>query len=103
MDAVARNPNARALLVLGNSINRIDETGIDKVRSLITDLKAANCKLMFSGLKKPVREAMERAGLLDEIGYQNIFPSKGLALEALRRSKAPVAETVQSLPKQPES
>ena len=95
MDAVARNPNARALLVLGNSINRIDETGIDKVGSLITDLKAANCKLMFSGLKKPVREAMERAGLLDEIGLQNIFPSKGLALDALRRSKAPVAETVQ--------
>jgi sulfate permease, SulP family len=88
MEAVARNPNARALLVLGNSINRVDETGIDKVRSLITDLKAANCTLMFSGLKKPVREAMERAGLLDEIGPENIFPSKGLALEVLRRSKA---------------
>jgi sulfate permease, SulP family len=95
MDAVARNPNARALLVLGNSINRIDETGIDKVRSLITDLKAANCTLMFSGLKKPVREAMERAGLVDEIGRQNIFPSKGLALEGLRRSKAPVAEDIE--------
>ncbi len=101
MDAAARNPNARALLVLGNSINRIDETGIDKVRSLITDLKAANCTLMFSGLKKPVREAMERAGLLDEIGLQNIFPSKGLALEVLGRSKAPVAETVQPISNPP--
>ncbi|MGM0476639.1 MAG: SulP family inorganic anion transporter, partial [Pseudomonadota bacterium] len=48
MDAVARNPNARAVLVLGNSINRIDASGVDKVRSLIGDLKAANCKLMFS-------------------------------------------------------
>lgn len=101
MDAVARNPNARALLVLGNSINRIDETGIDKVRSLITDLKAANCKLMFSGLKMPVRDAMERAGLLDEIGRENIFPSKGLALETLRHGKAPVAEHVQPISNEP--
>jgi SulP family sulfate permease len=85
MDAVAHNPQARAVLILGNSINRIDETGIDKVRSLITDLKAANCMLTFSGLKKPVREAIERAGLLDEIGRENIFPGKGQALETLRR------------------
>jgi sulfate permease, SulP family len=100
---VARNPNARALLVLGNSINRIDETGIDKVRSLITDLKAANCTLMFSGLKKPVREAMERAGLLDEIGHENVFSSKTPALEVLRRSRAPMAEAVQPIADQPAS
>lgn len=89
MDAVARNPKARALLVLGNSINRIDETGIDKLRSLLTDLKAADCVLMFSGLKKPVREAVERAGLLEEIGPENLFSGKALALETLqRRSEA---------------
>ena len=94
MDAVARNPNARAVLVLGNSINRIDASGVDKVRALIGDLKAANCTLMFSGLKKPVREAMARAGLLDELGPENVFPSKGEALEVLRRTPAPRAEHV---------
>ncbi|WP_019558135.1 SulP family inorganic anion transporter [Thioalkalivibrio sp. ALE12] len=85
MDAVARNPNARAVLVLGNSINRIDASGVDKVRALIGDLAAADCKLMFSGLKKPVREAMERAGLLDEIGRDNIFPNKRVALAELQQ------------------
>ncbi|MGM0477088.1 MAG: STAS domain-containing protein, partial [Pseudomonadota bacterium] len=69
---------------LGNSINRIDASGVDKVRSLIGDLKAANCKLMFSGLKKPVREAMDRAGLLDEIGHENIFTNRNEALEKLQ-------------------
>jgi sulfate permease, SulP family len=98
MDAVARNPNARALLVLGNSINRIDASGIDKVRSLITDLKAAECTLMFSGLKKPVREAMERAGLMDELGPENIFPNKVVALETLRGRDAPAASRVQPIP-----
>lgn len=95
MDAVARNPNARAILVLGNSINRIDASGIDKVRSLLTDLKAADCTLMFSSLKKPVRETMERAGLFDEIGRENIFPNKGVALEILRRKDAPRAAHVE--------
>lgn len=85
MDAVARNPNARAVLVLGNSINRIDASGVDKVRALIGDLAAADCRLMFSGLKKPVREAMERAGLLDEIGRENIFPNKQIALAELQQ------------------
>jgi sulfate permease, SulP family len=98
MDAVARNPNARAVLVLGNSINRIDASGVDKVRALIGDLKAANCTLMFSGLKKPVREAMARAGLLDELGPENVFPSKGVALEVLRRTPAPRAEHVDPVP-----
>ncbi|MGM0554170.1 MAG: SulP family inorganic anion transporter [Pseudomonadota bacterium] len=85
MDAVARNPNARAVLILGNSINRIDASGVEKVRALIGDLAAADCKLMFSGLKKPVREAMDRAGLLDEIGHENIFPNKGVALAELQQ------------------
>lgn len=98
MDAVAKNPNARAVLVIGTSINRIDASGIDKVRSLLTDLKAADCTLMFSGLKKQVREAMERAGLLDEIGRENVFPNKSLALEILRRKEAPKAARVEPMP-----
>lgn len=83
METLARTPNARALLVLGNGINRIDSSGVEKVRSLIDDLRAAGCTLMFCGLKKPVREKMERAGLLDAIGPDNVFPSKAVALEAL--------------------
>jgi len=85
MDAIARNPNARAVLVLGDSINRIDASGVDKARALIGDLKAADCKLMFSGLKKPVREAMERAGLIDDIGRENVFANKRVALAELQQ------------------
>ncbi|SEK78568.1 SulP family inorganic anion transporter [Ectothiorhodospira marina] len=84
MDALARNPNARALLVVGNSLNRIDASGIDKIRSLITDLQAADCTLMFSGLKPGVLKYMKRAGLLDEIGEKNIFGSYREALETLQ-------------------
>ncbi|MFP4160968.1 MAG: SulP family inorganic anion transporter [Ectothiorhodospira sp.] len=88
MDAIARHPEARALLVMGHSLNRIDASGIDRIRGLITDLKAAECTLMFSGLKGPVGASMERAGLLDEIGRENVFPSFREALAHLRHEEA---------------
>ncbi|ANB02071.1 STAS domain-containing protein [Ectothiorhodospira sp. BSL-9] len=70
--------------LIGNSLNRIDASGIDKIRSLISDLQAANCTLMFSGLKPGVLKYMKRAGLLEDIGEENIFSSYRKALETLQ-------------------
>lgn len=81
--ALSQFPNARALLVIGNGINRIDATGEEKLRVLARDLRAAGVTLMLAGLKKPVREALARAGLDQIIGLENIFSSKDIALRAL--------------------
>lgn len=83
LKALSQFPQARALLVLGNSINRIDATGEEKLRALTKDLKAAGVTLMLAGLKRPVREALDRAGLDKEIGAENIFPSKDIAIRTL--------------------
>ncbi len=83
MRAISQYPKARAVLVLGNSINRVDATGEEKLRALAMDLRAAGVTLMLSGLKKQVREALQRAGLDEVIGRENIFPGKELALRAL--------------------
>lgn len=83
MRALAQFPKARAVLVIGNGINQIDASGEEKLRTLVTDLKAAGVTLMFSGLKKQVREALSRAGLDQVIGRENLFPSKDLALKVL--------------------
>ena len=85
MKSLAQFPQARAILVIGNGINRIDATGEEKLRSLTHDLASAGVTLMFSGLKKPVRETLIRAGLDDVIGAGNLFPSKNLALTTLAR------------------
>lgn len=89
IDAMAHYPDARGVLIIGNSINRIDASGVEKIRSMITDLKAANCRLMFSGLKKPVRDAMERAGLVDELGRENLFRNKSIAIRTLQEHGLP--------------
>lgn len=83
LKALSQFPQASVLLVLGNSINRIDATGEEKLRVLTKDLKAAGVTLMLAGLKKPVREALDRAGLDDEIGQENIFLSKDIAIRTL--------------------
>lgn len=81
--ALSQFPRARALLVVGHGINRIDATGEEKLRALTGDLRAAGVTLMLAGLKRPVREALEHAGLDREIGHENLFASKDTALEHL--------------------
>ena len=85
MKALAQFPRARAVLVIGNGINRIDATGEEKLRTLAKELKQADVSLMFSGLKKPVRDTLERAGLDEIIGRDNLFSNKDVALEEAAR------------------
>lgn len=83
MRALSQFPQANAILVIGNGINRIDATGEEKLRALVADLKSAGVTLMLSGLQKPVRDVLTRSGLEDVIGKDNVFSNKGAALAAL--------------------
>jgi SulP family sulfate permease len=69
--------------VIGDGINQVDATGEEKLRALTADLKMAGVTLSLSSLKKPVREALTRAGLDQVIGRENLFPNKDLALKTL--------------------
>ncbi|MFN2349021.1 MAG: SulP family inorganic anion transporter [Thioalkalivibrio sp.] len=88
LDALSRFPKAEALLVLGDSINRLDATGADKLRTLTEDLKKTGVKLMFSGLKRQVRRAFENAGLVEVLGEENLLNSKYQAVRALKERYA---------------
>jgi SulP family sulfate permease len=76
-------PNAQAILIIGQSINRVDATGEEKLRALTKDLKAAGVTLMLAGLKRQVREALERANLQEVIGEENIIGNKETALKIM--------------------
>ena len=85
MKAISQFPKARGLLIIANGINRVDASGEEQLRSLTVDLKRAGVTLMLSGLKKPVREALARAGLDAMIGHENLFSNKDLALRTIAR------------------
>jgi SulP family sulfate permease len=83
LKSLSEFPRARAILIIGQGINRIDATGEEKLRALTRDLQAAGVTLLLSGLKKPVVQALERANLEAVIGKENIISNKEAALRVL--------------------
>ena len=85
LKSLSEFPRARAILIIGQGINRVDASGEEKLRALARDLRAAGVTLMLAGLKRQVSEALERAKLQEVIGEENIFSSTESALRALER------------------
>ncbi|MEK7737408.1 MAG: SulP family inorganic anion transporter, partial [Pseudomonadota bacterium] len=88
LDAVAANPRARHLLVVGNGINEIDASGEEVTRHVVQRLRENGVTVAFSGLKKQVTDVMRATGLLECIGAQNLFATADQALEAIHAAAA---------------
>ncbi|MDR9437457.1 MAG: SulP family inorganic anion transporter [Thiohalophilus sp.] len=89
LEALSDFPRARAILVIGSSINEIDASGEEKVREIARRLKESDVQLMFSGLKHQVMQVMQSSGLVDELGEDVFFADKQTALKALETRFAP--------------
>jgi MFS superfamily sulfate permease-like transporter len=85
LEVLARYPEARGILVIGSGINEIDASGEDKVRELAQRLRQQGVTLMFSSLKTQVAAVFGRTGLLQQLGAENVFASKEMAVEEARR------------------
>ena len=88
MNALSYFPDAKAILVIGQGINRIDASGEEKLRSLAADLKAADVTLALAGLKKQILEALERADVDLVLGRENIFSNSGIAIREMQKRYA---------------
>ena len=83
LEAVAANPKARSLLVVGDGINEMDASGEEVVHHLIDRLRANGVNVVFAGLKKQVIDVMRATGLLQHLGEQNLFATPDAALEEI--------------------
>jgi sulfate permease, SulP family len=83
LEAVANNPKARALLIVGDGINELDASGEEVMHHVIHRLRDNGVHVVFSGLKKQVVDVMRATGLLDYLGEHNLFANYDLALEAI--------------------
>lgn len=79
------NPDITHILVKSSGINDIDASGAEMLFNLIERFRKNGITLTFSGLKKQVQEVMDRTGLSEEIGKENIFPNDRSALEEFHR------------------
>jgi SulP family sulfate permease len=78
------NPEIEYILVQSSGINEIDASGIEMLRNLLDRFKSSGIKLAFSGLKKQVSDVMDRTGLTDSIGQDNIFGTDSWAIDEIR-------------------
>ena len=83
LEAVANNPNAHYLLVVGDAINEVDASGEEVIHHLVQRLNAIGVVMLFAGLKKQVLDVMQATGLREEIGDQRFFATAEQALEKI--------------------
>jgi MFS superfamily sulfate permease-like transporter len=83
LEALADFPKAKAILIIGSSINELDASGEEKIREVGKQLQEAGVQIYFSGLKHQVLSIIQRTGLYHECGPEHFFSSKEKALETL--------------------
>lgn len=83
LEAVANNPGAPYLLVVGDGINELDASGEEVIRHMVERLNDIGVVMMFSGLKKQVFDVLQATGLYREIGPRRFFPTADNALERI--------------------
>ncbi len=78
---LSHDPDLRAILVVGDSINELDASGVEMLKNLLGRLQKSGITLAFSNLQEPVREVIDRTVLKKLIPPENIFASvrEGLA------------------------
>jgi SulP family sulfate permease len=89
MAGTGRSPEV--LIVRMRRVPTIDSTGINALRDMVRRSRREGTTVFLSGLVPDVREALERAGLLEDVGSDGVFVTYGEALEAAGARVAPGA------------
>ncbi len=83
LNAVAENPEAPYVLIVGDGINDMDASGEEVVHHLVERLNENGIVVLFAGMKKQVLDVMRATGLHDVIGEKRFFPNAEQALERI--------------------
>ena len=81
--AVQQSPTpVQWVVVAAEPVTDIDTTAADTLSLLLVELAEAEIRLAFAELKDPVKDQLERYGLMSEIGRSFFFPTIGSAVHA---------------------
>jgi SulP family sulfate permease len=81
-EAFTNLDNTHALILSMRGVPRIDTSGLQAMGRLLERLKAQGSLLMLAGTHPDVQQTLEKGGLLEEIGKDNIFWSADQAIVA---------------------
>ncbi len=77
----AADPPLQAIVIDAEAIQRLDTTAAEMLEDLVSELKAANIELLLARTHGPVRDMVDRIGLLESIGADHMFPSVRAAVD----------------------
>jgi len=77
----------KLLIIDGESINSIDSSGVYMLSDVIAKYKSMNIDIAFTGMKGPVRDVLEKSGIMKKISYQNCFLSIQEAVDAFEEGE----------------
>ena len=83
LETIASAPELRYLILDANGINRIDASGEQALRNVVERLREVGLDLYFTRAKRQLTDALERSGLMEQIGRDHFFRWNQHALEFL--------------------
>lgn len=88
--AISTNPGDETSVVLDmEGIGSIDTTAVDHLAELITELAGDGIVVSLARANTPVLGLLDRAGLIDRLGPDRVFPTINAAVEDHRRRTTP--------------
>jgi SulP family sulfate permease len=92
LNAVADNPEAPYVLIVGDGINDMDASGEEVIHHLVDRLNGNGIVVLFADMKRQVIDVMRATGLYEKIGQRRFYSSADLALEAIHSRAEYVGE-----------
>ena len=83
LEAVAGNPEAPYLLIVGDGINELDASGEEVIHHIVERMRSNGVVVLFAGLKKQVLDVMRATGLYATIGEKGFYATAERALEKI--------------------
>ena len=77
----------KGIVLNAESINRIDSSAMHALSDLVDDLNSSGLKVVFTGVKGPVRDAMTKSQLMDKVGLSNFYMSIQAAIDGYDREE----------------
>jgi SulP family sulfate permease len=89
LDLDVKDPALRAIVVDMYPVNQIDSTATHTLRKVIETCRRNGVRLYLAGVKGPVKDVLDAAGLSDELGPDRFFLEVHDAVEAAETAVAP--------------
>ena len=83
LEAIARLPDLRYIVIDAGGINHIDASGEQILRQVVERLRDGGIDVYLTRVKQQIVEVLERTGSMDFIGRDHFFPWNQHALEHL--------------------